>query len=325
MIPSHRLALAGLLSIFLAAPAFSQTHEPYPNKPVQMVVPVGGGGSTDVMLRSLAMFAEPHLGQKIVVVNKPGASGMLGVGVVAHAASDGYTIGGVWSGPITMAPHLESPTYKFEDYVIVAAATEAPGVFCVHPSFPAKNGKEFLEELRRNPDKYTYGTEGIGGFVHLSGERIFSAAGVKARAVPFSGANQTATAFLGGHIDIFGGGISSILAFAAEGKAKCLLLTSAKRHPALPQTDSLTNVGLPEAETLLWRAVIAPVGTPPDALAKLGAAFREAVRDPKFKAFAESRGESPWLLDYRQVNKYASDEFRSMRQLVDRLGLKQKP
>lgn len=319
-----RTAVAAVLLVMSSSLALAQG-EPFPNKPIQMVIPVGGGGSTDIMLRSLATFAEPHLGQKIVIVNRPGASGMLGVGSVANAPADGYTLGGVWSGPITMAPHVEAPNYKFEDHVLIAAGTEAPGVFCVKPDFPANNGKQFLEELRRNPDKYTYGTEGIGGFVHLAGERIFTAAGVKARAVPFSGANQTATAFLGGHIDIFGGGISSIVQHAQQGKAKCLLQTSAKRHAALPQTDSVADVGLPEAETLLWRAVIAPAGTPADRKAKLSAAFQEAVRDPKFKAFAESRGESPWLLDYNAVNKYAADENRAMLQLVEKLGLKKKP
>lgn len=314
--------LSAAIGVLAATHAASQAQDAFPTKPVQMVVPVGGGGSTDVMLRGLAALVEPHLGQKIVILNRPGASGMLGVGSLARSAADGYTIGGVWSGPVTMAPHIESPGYTFDDFVVVAAVTVAPGVFCVKPDFPASNGKEFIEELRRNPGKYTYGNEGIGGFVHLAGERIFAQAGVKAVAVPFQGANQTATAFLGGHIDIFGGGIPSILQHAGEGRAKCLLVTASARHPTLPKTDSLSDVGLAEAETLLWRAVIAPKGVPSDRLAKLQTAIQDAVRTPDFKKFAESRGETPWLLDFESVNRYAQNENRTMLELVNRLGLK---
>lgn len=318
----RRLLRALPLAALLAASAGLHAAEPFPDHPIQMIVPVGGGGSTDVMLRAAASYAEPLLGQSVITINRPGASGMLGVGLMVHSPANGYTIGGVWSGPITMAPHLQPDSYKPEDYVVVATVTEAPGVFCVKPDFPASNGTEFLEELRRHPDKYTYGNEGVGGFVQLAAERIFSAAGVKVRAIPFSGANQTATAFLGGHIDIFGGGISSIVGFEKEGKAKCLLLTSAQRHPALPQTQSLTDVGLPQAETLLWRAVIAPAGTPPDRLAKLSAAFRAAVQDPRFKTFAEQRGESPWQLDQAAAARYVAAEYKAMGALVARLGLK---
>jgi tripartite-type tricarboxylate transporter receptor subunit TctC len=313
---------AAALGLLGSSIAFGQASEPFPSKTIQMVIPVGGGGSTDVMLRKLASYAEPLLGQKIVIMNKPGASGMIGVAAVANAPADGYTIGGVWSGPVTMAPHTGPAGYKFEDIVTVATTTEAPGVFCVKPDFPAKNGKEFLNELRRNPGKYSYGNEGVGGFVHLAAERIFAAAGVQALAVPFAGANQTATAFLGGNIDIFGGGISSILQFAQQGKAKCLLLTSAKRHGSLPDVDGLSDVGLAGAETLLWRSVIAPAGVPPDRLAKLASAFRTAANDPGFKEFAASRGEAPWNLDHAAANKYVSEESRTMGQLAEKLGLK---
>jgi tripartite-type tricarboxylate transporter receptor subunit TctC len=321
-IPGPLAAVLLSLGMLAASQAGAQGAQAFPDKPIRMIVPVGAGGSTDIMLRQLAVLAEPLLGQPIVIINRPGASGMMGVAGVARAPADGYTIGGVWSGPVSMAPHIEPSGYNFEDYVMVAPVTEAPGVLCVAPNFPANDGRQLLEELKRNPGKYTYGTEGVGGFVHLSSERIFSAAGIQAVAVPFSGANQTVTAFLGGHIDIFGGGISTVLEFARQGKAKCLLVTSAKRHPALPETHSLDDVGLSTSETLLWRAVIAPAGTPPQHLARLEKAFGEAARMPAFRQFALSRGESPWLVDRASGQKYMSDEYRTMGSLVQRLGLK---
>jgi len=307
-----------------AASSCAQTNEVFPARPVQMIIPVGAGGSTDVMMRFLANLAEPNLGQRIVIINRTGGSGMNGVAALTHAAADGYTISGAWNGPLTMAPHLQDAGYRPTDYTVVTMATDAPGVLCVAPSFPANNAQDFIKELKSKPGKYSYGNEGIGGFVHLSTERIFAKVEVKALAVPFSGANQTATSFIGGNVDIYGGGISSIKQFVDQGRAKCLLLSSSKRHVSLPKVESLTDIGLAELETTLWRTVIAPKGVPKDRLLKLQQAFEIAVRDPKFKEFSEARGEAPWLLSAEAANQYLLQEYEVMGMLVKKLGLAQK-
>jgi tripartite-type tricarboxylate transporter receptor subunit TctC len=316
------------LIVFCVANAFAvfsqaQAAEEFPDRPIQMIVSVGPGGSTDTVMRSLIQFASPLLGQPIVIINRPGASGMIGVGAVARAASDGYTIGGVWSGPITMAPHVSTANYKPTDYQLVAMTTEAPGVLCVQPGFPSKNAAEFLDELRRNPDKYTYGADGIGGFVQFATERIFSAAGVHQRIIPYSGADQTVNAFLAGTIDIYGGAIATILPFVKDGKAKCLVVTSAKRYVALPDVESLDDVNLAQAQTLLWRGVIAPPDVPVDRLEKLRDAFSKAAMNPEFKIIAERRGEEPWDISRPAAIKYVQDEYADMEQLAKQLQLKQ--
>jgi tripartite-type tricarboxylate transporter receptor subunit TctC len=263
------------------------------------------------------------LGQPIVIFNKPGASGTIGVGQVTRASNDGYTIGGVWSGPITMAPHVATPSYAPADYQIVAMITEAPGVLCVQPGFPAKNAEEFLAELRNNPDKYTYGADGVGGFVQFATGRIFEAAGVRQRIIPYSGADQTVTAFLSGTIDIYGGAIATIVPFVAEGKAKCLLVTSSRRYAALPEVQSLTDINLPQAQTLLWRAVIAPRDVPADRLEKLRDAFTKAALNPEFKMMAERRGEEIWNISPDEAAKYVQNEYAQMERLAKQLQLKQ--
>lgn len=300
----------------------NSAQEVFPAKPIQMILPTGAGSGTDISMRRLASVASPILGQQIVIVNRPGASGMMGVSLVAHAAPDGYTIGGIWSAPLTMAPHFERAAYKLQDLVVIASVGTTPGIFCVQNSFPAKNGKEFLEELRRNPGKYTYGTDGIGGFVHMAGERAFAAAGVKAVAIPFSGAAQTLGAFMGGHIDIYGGGVGVILQSAKGGKAKCLLVTSAERDATLPDVDSLADVGLAEAETVSRRMIIGPAGVPADRMAKLEAGFRQALLDPAFRQFAESRGEPLWVQDAPKANKVIADEYHTFGLTAQKLGLK---
>jgi len=307
----------------MTAPLVPAHAETYPERPIQMVVPAGPGSSTDTIMRSLAKFAAPLLGQPIVIFNKPGASGTIGVGNVTRAANDGYTVGGVWSGPITMAPHVAAPSYTPADYQIVAMTTEAPGVLCVQPTFPAKNAAEFLAELRNNPDKYTYGADGVGGFVQFATARIFEAAGVRQRIIPYSGADQTVTAFISGTIDIYGGAIATIVPFVAEGKAKCLLVTSSRRYAALPDVQSLADINLEQAQTLLWRGIIAPRDVPADRLEKLRAAFSEAAMNPEFKTLAERRGEEIWNISPAEAAKYVQDEYAQMERLAKQLQLKQ--
>ena len=320
------VARSGVVALFAAlmsgllSPVWA---DGYPERPVQLVVPAGPGSSTDTIMRSLAQVAAPMLGQSIVILNKPGASGTIGVSYVTRSEPDGYTIGGVPSGAITMAPHVAAQSFQATDYRIVAMITQAAGVLCVHPDFPAGNAGEFLAELRNNPDKYTYGSDGVGAFVQFSTARIFQPTGIRQRIIPYSGADQTVTAFLSRTIDIYGGAIATIAPFVAEGKAKCLLLTTARRFAALPNVESLEDVKMPQAQTLLWRAVIAPREMPQDRFEKLRDVLTRAAQSPEFKAMADKRGEEVWVISADDAAKYAAGEFVQMEQLARELHLKQ--
>ena len=320
------VARSGVVALFAAlmsgllSPVWA---DGYPERPVQLVVPAGPGSSTDTIMRSLAQVAAPMLGQSIVILNKPGASGTIGVSYVTRSEPDGYTIGGVPSGAITMAPHVAAQSFQATDYRIVAMITQAAGVLCVHPDFPANNAGEFLAELRNNPDKYTYGSDGVGAFVQFSTARIFQPTGIRQRIIPYSGADQTVTAFISRTIDIYGGAIGTIAPFVAEGKAKCLLLTTARRFAALPNVESLEDVKMPQAQTLLWRAVIAPREMPQDRFEKLRDVLTRAAQSPEFKAMADKRGEEVWVISADDAAKYAAGEFVQMEQLARELRLKQ--
>lgn len=319
---------AGNGAVALFAALMAGNHSPvkadsYPERPVQLVVPAGPGSSTDSIMRSLAQAAAPLLGQSIVILNKPGASGTIGVSYVTRSDPDGYTIGGVPSGAITMAPHVAAQSFQQADYRIVAMITQAAGVLCVHPDFPANNAGEFLAELKNNPDKYTYGSDGVGAFVQFSTARIFQPLGIRQRIIPYTGADQTVTAFLSRTIDIYGGAIASIAQFVAEGKAKCLLLTTARRFATLPDVESLEDVKMGQAQTLLWRAVIAPRDIPQDRFEKLRDVLTKAAQTPEFKALASKRGEEVWVISADDAAKYAASEFVQMEQLARELHLKQ--
>jgi tripartite-type tricarboxylate transporter receptor subunit TctC len=283
MRPWWLLALA-----ICAGPAAAQ----YPARPIEVIVPISAGGGMDQQARLLAELAEPDLQQKLVILNRPGAGGTIGVARLTQSAPDGYTIGAVWNGPLTGSVHLQPVPYGLDDYVPVIQFSKAPFVLCVAPDFPANSAAELIEKIRQNPDEYTYGHEGVGGILHLGAERILNSLGLKVRAIPFPGASETARNFAGGHITIYAGGIASIKGMADTGKAKCLLLTSAARNPVFPQASGLADLGVANAETVFWRAIIAPKGTSSEVVSKLAAAFRAAAESPRFQEFLAGLGEA---------------------------------
>src|SRR5262249_51184866 len=160
-----------------------------PSKPIEMIIPTAAGGGTDIAFRMLAELVEPILGQKVVIVNKTGGGGYVGMASIVQAKPDGYTIGGLWNAPPAMSPHMLPAPYGPNDYAAVTLAPWAPTVLCVKKAFPASDGKSFIEELRKNSGKYTYGNDGMGGTLHLATERVFMKMGVKAQPVPFNGAS----------------------------------------------------------------------------------------------------------------------------------------
>ena len=201
----NRIAWRLAAAMVVAVASFAETHaqDSFPERPIQMIIPAPAGGGTDIVLRTLALSAEPFLGQKVIVINKAGGAGAAGMEVIIKSKPDGYTVGGVWNAPLTIGPHMFAKTYEKDDYAMVSLSSQTPGVFCVRKDFPANNGKEFIEYLRAHPNKLTYGNDGVGGTLHLAAERIFGALGVKARPIPFAGANENLNTLLTGSTDIY--------------------------------------------------------------------------------------------------------------------------
>jgi len=312
-------ALAATVS-GLAAPLAS-AQERYPARPIEIIVPTPPGGGTDLVFRILAELVEPILGQKVVVVNRPGGGGVLGMAAMTSARPDGYTLAGVVNSPLTMVPHMQPAPYGPNDYVAISLADSAPAVMCAKANFPAKDAKELLAHLKQNSGKYTYGNDGAGGLIQLAFERIFLQAGVKLRPVPFGGAGETLKNFLGGHIDFFGGSISTILPHVANGTAKCLLVTGPDRVSTLPNTMSLSDVGMASASTQIWHGLVGPRALPRERLAILESAFIKAAQTERFRKEMESRGlkvEASSAADFR---KLIDSEYKAMGEVMKSIGL----
>ena len=321
---THWLSAIVVCADLLCAASPAAAQEKFPTRPIEIIVPTPPGGGTDITARLLAELVEPMLGQKVVVVNKAGAGGTLGMSAVVQAKPDGYTLGGLWNAPLTMTPHSQAVPYSLQDYVAISLADTAPALLCTKPDFPANTGKEFIEVIRSNPNKYTYGNDGVVGMLHLSTERIFTRLGVKARPVPFGGAGETLKNFLGGHVDIYAGSIPPIVPHVKAGSAKCLLLTSKEKNAAVPQAASLSELGIPETATYLWHGIVGPKGIPPDRVAILEKAFAQAAKSGKFRQLMEARGVTVEGSGAAEFRKLIDTEFKAMGEVVTALGMVKK-
>jgi tripartite-type tricarboxylate transporter receptor subunit TctC len=313
------LAIAATLSLPMLAQAAD-----FPSKSITVIIPASPGGGTDTFGRKVAEEAEKDLGQSIVIENRGGGSGSVGMSKVVTANPDGYTVGFVWNSPITTTPHSLNVPYKQSDYSALMSIGYSSYVMCAQPDFPASNGQEFLEVLKKNPGKYTIGNDGVGGTMQLASERIFAKAGIKVRQVPFKGAGDTAKNFLGGHIDLYGGSIPPIQQHAKVGKAKCLLLTSADRNAALPDASGLADVGMPNEETVLWWGLVVPAKTPAAVKARLESAFMKAAETQAVKDLMAKKGAINRPLDAAATNRLIAAEYQALEQVANSIGLQKK-
>jgi tripartite-type tricarboxylate transporter receptor subunit TctC len=288
---------------------------------LKVIIPTAPGGGTDGYFRVLGREVEQYLGEPVVIMNVAGAGGTIGVAQMVRSTPDGQTVAAVWLGPVTVSPNTMKVQYTPNDYIPVIQVSSAPYVLCVHPEFPANDGRGMIAELQKNPDKYTYGNDGAGGPGQLATARILRATQSSARDIPFKGAGETLTAFLGGHVDIYVGSIPPILQYQQLGKAKCLLVTSADRVASLPSAASLRDLGIPNEETILWRAVLAPKGTPPERVARLETAFEKAANSPAAKKFLEDAGEQVAIKKGAALRQYIDTEYAAMGVLAKALNL----
>ena len=315
--------MAGAMALGLglgAAPGAAQSA--FPDRPIRMIVPIAPGGGTDVFARLLAEIASPILRQPVVVENRAGASGTIGLQAMLDAPRDGQTISFIWNAPLTSVPHTLGTRYTMDDFEPMFIVGTAPFTICVRPNHPAQNAQDLLTLIRsRPPESVSYGNEGVGGTMHLAAERMFRRLGMQLQAIPFQGAAQTLTAFTGGHIDLYGGSVAVVMATARAGNARCLLLTSAANHPAFPQASGLAALGIPEEETTIWWGMIAPRGVPADRVATLQAAFRQAAASDRFRQLLEAQGVTPGWVEGAAMGTVMRREFDELGRVATAIGL----
>ena len=288
-------------------------------QPIKLVVAAPTGGGSDILLRTIATETARVLDNPVVVLNVPAAGGTVAIEQMLRAPADGKTVVGVANSTLTAAPHLFQVRYGQDDFVALLGVSEAPYVMCVAPSFPANNGKEFIEALRARPDEYTIGTDGGAG--QLAAARVLRALNVKARNIPFKGAGETIVAFLGGHIDIYNGSVTTINPTMKSGKAKCLLLTSTERSQVARQAASLVDMGIPEQATPLWRILVVHKDTPPATLKYLQDAFEKAATSTAARKQMEDVGDRAVVIKGDELRQRLRGEYDALGKVAKELGM----
>jgi tripartite-type tricarboxylate transporter receptor subunit TctC len=279
-----------LLSGVLAAGACVVSAQPYPNKVVRLVVPFPPGGSTDLLARKLCEKLQASMGQPCIVENKPGAGGAVGSEFVAKAAPDGYTLlmGVTGSHGISVSLNPKLPYHPLKDFAPVSMVVTTSLVLVVGPQFPANTLAEYVAYARGRPEQVTHSSPGNGTSMHLTGEMFNLAAGTKLVHVPYKGSAGAVNDLMGGQVQSMFGDFLVVYPQVKAGKIKALAVTSARRHPMLPDVPTIAESGYPGFEALSWQGLFAPAGTPADIVAKLNAETLKALSAEDFRdAFAK--------------------------------------
>ena len=285
------LGLLWAAFLCFAAPLHANTD--YPSRPIKLVVPVAAGGGTDFTARLLAEKLSLAVGQPVVVENRPGASGNLGVQQVATAPANGYTlVMPITSFPIN--PSLQKlPFDTVKDFAPVVLAGTLPLVLVTHPDVQAKNIAELIALAKSGKTTLNYANSGNGTTAHLAGELFNRMAGIKMVSVNYKGGGPAVTDLLGGHVQVYFSTISSVAQQIAAGKLRALAVTGTTRSPDLPQVPTVAESGLPGFDVTAWFGVFAPARTPPVAIARLNAELTKILEMPDVRQKMASHGVQP--------------------------------
>jgi tripartite-type tricarboxylate transporter receptor subunit TctC len=310
------------LAAALAAAALG-AHAQYPDRPITMVVPFPPGGVADITARPVAAAMSTFLKQPVVVENKAGAGGGVGMQHVARSKADGYTVLLALSS-ISIIPEADKvlgrdPMYQLNQLVPIARFTADPTVLAVKADAPWKSVAELIADAKKAPGTIPYGSSGNYGTMHVPMEMFTAAAGTKLLHVPFTGAGPAVVALLGGQVQALSTGPSSIMGHYKGGKVRVLASWGESRHPALPDVPTLKELGF-DAQFSQWTGLFVPAGTPEPVIAKLREAARAAIEDPAFKA-ALAKVETPiQYLDQPQFSTFWDQDARKLAEAVKRIG-----
>src|ERR1700688_2268430 len=310
-----------LASLFATATAHGET---WPARPIKAIIPFGAGSATDVVPRLVFDRLSAELGQPIVVENRVGAGGTLGTAAVVKADPDGYTLL-AHSSALAIAQAL-FPSLTFDatkELASVLMLGSSANVMIVPVSRPWKTVQDFIADARAKPGSISFGSVGIGSAVHISAEKFRLAAGIEATHVPYRGGAEVITDILGGRIDFYFAPLALALPLIREGRVRALLVSTRARAPDLPDVPTPPEVGLKNAESLIWFGVFMPARTPRDIVEKFHAAGIKALNDPAIVESLKKLGVDAMPMTPAQMDEFVKAETASNLEVVKAAGIKQ--
>jgi tripartite-type tricarboxylate transporter receptor subunit TctC len=319
-----RAAAVAAAALTGALPAMTSAQEPpWPTRPLTMIVPFPPGGVADLVGRPVAAALEKQLGQPVVVENKAGAGGGVGMQQVARARPDGYTLLMALSS-ISILPEADrvlgrAPMYQFRDLVPIARFTADPVVLAVRAEAPWKTVADFVADARRRPAQIPYGSSGNYGTMHVPMEMLAGRAAVKLLHVPYTGAGPAVVGLLGGQVEALATGPSSIVQHVKSGRIRVLGSWGGTRLAALPEVPTLRELGY-DVEFAQWAGLFVPAGTPDAVVARLRAASKAMLSDPQFQQRFETLGTPIQYLDAPEFARFYDRENEVLSEVVRRIG-----
>lgn len=310
-----------LLAGTLGAAAWAQNA--WPTKPVRMLVPAPAGSSLDIIVRTLGDRLKDRWGQPMVVENKPGAGGMLGMDVVAKAAPDGHTLGIGFNGPIAFGPHMyrKMPYDPAQDLLPIVLTTSQPNVLAVQASNPATTLPEFVAWAKQQGGKLSYGSVGIGSSSHLTMELFKSTAGIEAVHVPYAGSPPAGTSLAAGETQALFAVAPALLPLVQGNRVKLLAVTSAQRMDGLKNLPTIAESGYPGFEALAWNGLFTAAGTPAEVVNRINADVNAVLKEPAVREALQKQGLVVGGSTPAEFRAFIERENRTWGAIIKRVGI----
>jgi tripartite-type tricarboxylate transporter receptor subunit TctC len=305
------------LLIIFGLPWGEAAAQPYPAKPIRLVVPVPPGGSNDILSRITAQTMSPGLGQPVVIDNRAGAAGMIGAENVAKSAPDGYSLLNIQASFVANAAlRAKMPYDTLNDFVFVGMMARAPLLAVVHPSLPVKNIKELVALARARPGQIHYGTPGIGSHTHLSTELFRRIAGIDIVHVPYKGIAPALTDLMGGHLQLAMTSPPSVMPQVQSGRLKALAVGSAKRSVFLPDIPTIAEAGFANYQADYWWGIAAPAKTPVEIVNRLAMELNKALQSAELKQRYAAEGAEPAVMTREHLTQFIAADIARWRQVA---------